>query len=982
MESDREKKYVTQPNIARDTARSLAESRNIEVEINKLLKDRDRILEKSEKFRTDIEKKLLDIYDKNVEEKKHQLNLTLEILNLEKKVVVSADSQKQTIEEVLALKIQELKIAREEYNVFEQELALQLEIQKNRQDQLEKEKHILETINSKIGGLGKLIRTYKSLQEKISGISKLSGVFGHIIAAIGAMFIVTFDKWKEIDESLAKFRIKFGLLRSDSVRIRNEILRISAEFTHVGVTVDGVAESLEALADEFGGILKISSDLIETTALLKSQLGVSEVTTAGFLRNMAGISQSTAQSQKHMTWIAQKMTSAVGIPLNLVMHDVAKLSGTALSVVSKMPLELLKTAIAARQLGTTINRISESASGLLNFTESVQAEMEASVLLGRSINLQLARELTYKGKIKEANEEILKIAKRINFENLDRFQMDSFAAAVNLGTDEIIKMLQAQRQLDLVKYDPEFAHLRAELELIESLNMASEEQLKNKALQIENNVKMMANQARMNALQQQWNKFLVESAIVLYPVMDGMLKLAMIALKVGPVIVAPIYGLIRAIGFIPTLIDKVASKFVGWVNLSSNIEKVLKGISTAFQWILKPITKFGNILKGIGSFFSGIKFVGPFLKVLPVLGWIITGFQLLYSIAKNWEKLKLNPWEGLLEIGYDIIVKPFKDALDWIKSWWKGSSPSKVGWMIIDGISATQKVLFDVLTYPFRKFLNWLGDNIYGMGWISKKLEEVLFGKNKLIKDNPELIVDVTKTHKVEHAIENPVVKREIIEKTDGDKNRLDSLKNISIKLTDDIINLEKVELAMFDTNSAINELLGEVKWGFEKIINKKDPLLDINIPKIDLFENIKLDEKSIGAIKDFGAVQLVSPTERLDFVPALVEPIIIEQMVPVPTTIEPIVNIPEISPVIKPVISPIIASNTFSENETNKEPVLLQNEDNDRNGEILKNILKSLVELNQNLLSGKVAIYMDGNKLTTTLARQEQFRGLPGLNI
>ena len=51
--------------------------------------------------------------------------------------------------------------------------------------------------------------------------------------------------------------------------------------------------------------------------------------------------------------------------------------------------------------------------------------MEASVLLGKSMNLQKARELAYHRDITGLNKEIVKLAKDANFEQLDPFQQDT-----------------------------------------------------------------------------------------------------------------------------------------------------------------------------------------------------------------------------------------------------------------------------------------------------------------------------------------------------------------------------------------------------------------------------------------------------------------------------------------------------------------------------------------------------------------------------
>ena len=547
---------------------------------------------------------------------------------------------------------------------------------------------------------------------------------GAILSEISTMFL-------KVDEGLAKFRIYMGMLRPDMERLRTDMLDVATSMTRVGVNIEGVTAATIALGAELGGVHAVSKDLIETTALMKAQLGVAEETSAGFLRNLAAIGKTTAQAQRQMTYMADVLTSAAGVPLNLVMQDVAKMSGNALAIVSKMPMQIIRTAVEARKLGITINKMAESGASLLNFTESVQSEMEAAVLLGENMNVQLSRELAYRGKIAEATQHMLSEARRLNFEAMDFFQKRAFAAAYGFALEDLNKMIVATRQLEEARNN-EALGLQAEVALIDKMRSANAATLKDSSLQRELAVKQMANQERIVALTQQWNQLMMEATRVLYPLFDIALSIAIVLVKIGPA-VSSIYKILSKISVISTAIASAWKKVAFAVGLASHTATKFSGVGIKFL-------AFIGKLAWVGKIFSALSFAAPLLKAIPVIGWIITSFQLIYNfskrIGKAWELLKQGKiGEAIVEglkavVGalYDTLIQPFVDAFKWIMKWFGGHSPSYIGLSIVKGITSVGARLFDALSWPWRKFLAWVVDKVPFMGGIAKKIRGGITG--------------------------------------------------------------------------------------------------------------------------------------------------------------------------------------------------------------------------------------------------------------
>ena len=156
------------------------------------------------------------------------------------------------------------------------------------------------------------------------------GIRGEALAyTFGAILMMlkgAYTTFLAFDKAAWKFRKAMGMTRDEAQVIRQQAERMTIDFMHLGVTIDGAYKSFQALGKVFGGIHNVSKSVAENVALMAAQLGISEETSAGFLQNLAAVSKNTIESQQYMMGFAQAMATAGGIPLGDVMKDVATAS--------------------------------------------------------------------------------------------------------------------------------------------------------------------------------------------------------------------------------------------------------------------------------------------------------------------------------------------------------------------------------------------------------------------------------------------------------------------------------------------------------------------------------------------------------------------------------------------------------------------------------------------------------------------------------
>jgi hypothetical protein len=118
-----------------------------------------------------------------------------------------------------------------------------------------------------------------------------------------------------------------------------------------------------------------------------------------FMR-LGGVSKETAINMQEGL---RTMASQANINLGALMEDVAEASKDALSYQLKSPAALAKAATFAQTLGTKFTDIANAGrSMVLNYKDSIKAEMSLSAMLGRRVDLSQVRALFAAGKTEEA----------------------------------------------------------------------------------------------------------------------------------------------------------------------------------------------------------------------------------------------------------------------------------------------------------------------------------------------------------------------------------------------------------------------------------------------------------------------------------------------------------------------------------------------------------------------------------------------------
>jgi predicted DNA-binding protein YlxM (UPF0122 family) len=283
--------------------------------------------------------------------------------------------------------------------------------------------------------------------SKAKGLKDTMGQFGTKVGLASAGLAAAVAILISFSAKLDTIGQQFGAIGVQSDAIKGDLLAAEVEATKLGKSLEDVITVTTTLSDEFGVAFstsrRLSASIIDTSVALG--LGVDEgAKLVGVLTTTAGLSADTAQVlAKQVTLLA----NANDVAPQAVLRDIANSAETIALFTEKSGQNIARAAIQARRFGVAFGEVAGALKGTLDFESSIRSELEASVLLGRQLNLQKVRELTLTNQLEAAQNALVKeLGSAQEFSKLNVIQKEALAAATGLGVDQISKFVSQQKE--------------------------------------------------------------------------------------------------------------------------------------------------------------------------------------------------------------------------------------------------------------------------------------------------------------------------------------------------------------------------------------------------------------------------------------------------------------------------------------------------------------------------------------------------------
>jgi hypothetical protein len=572
-----------------------------------------------------------------------QTRLEQEIINLKKKqnddvTAAQAEGRWDLIEDINKKAIRDIQLResamvgiknRSDTNVkaAEEELKANQELLKNIRSQAGYMAHLEDSNYAALGPFGEMASKAKQFSENIKVIPLRFMLFNTLIKA-------GVDRFIALDKAAEDFRKQTGFSNTQMVELRKNAESINVEFQDMGVGINEVYTSAKALTDVFGRTSLVSREAMQNVSLMSVNLGVAAEDSANVLATFQGLGKVTQEAAMNVMKVGASFSEKAGIPFSLVMKDIANASEQTTALLGANPSKLMKSAIAARALGTDLNKIVSSQRKLLDFSSSINEELEASALLGRSISFQKARQLAYDGDIEGAAKATLDSVKAAgDFNAMNVYQREALAKASGMELKDLTKMMavEAQRsEIELRGTDEQKAKLKMQTEALEKLKQENDLSKEGLLAEGDRAIRQQKMQGIMTKLKNTMESIVVSLGDILEPIITALATTVVPIFKfIASIakILSPIFkGLLLPIEFLAGLLGKVADEITKIMDESEGLSKALTSdLAKAIFGTLGTAGILGYLFFGKGGFSSLVTAIGkPFKAVVSMAKNIFT----------------------------------------------------------------------------------------------------------------------------------------------------------------------------------------------------------------------------------------------------------------------------------------------------------------------------------------------------------------------
>ena len=261
------------------------------------------------------------------------------------------------------------------------------------------------------------------------------GILGIIIAIASALANVV----KEVTDT----RKELGTSLATSVKITAQTKALGFAAKAYGLDVEDIKSAQAAIRNDLGASVHEAANLSLSFARTAAATGQTSEELSGTLSLMESISSSSREVLLNQIKSNAAMIEAAGVAPALVMKDLATNAGFFAEFAKDGGMNIINAGVAARKLGLEMSTVASISNSLLDFETSIEGQMEASLLLGRQINLDKARQLALAGDQEGVMKEILKaVGGEAEFNKMNVIQRRALAKSVGVDVEQLSRLVR------------------------------------------------------------------------------------------------------------------------------------------------------------------------------------------------------------------------------------------------------------------------------------------------------------------------------------------------------------------------------------------------------------------------------------------------------------------------------------------------------------------------------------------------------------
>ncbi len=255
----------------------------------------------------------------------------------------------------------------------------------------------------------------------------------------------------DADKSTTNMAKQLGISKAEATEISERFNLIALQSGDSTINAEKLKEAFSELGDEVGTVVGFTDEQLTMQSKLTKLVGLESSEAAKLTKFAIGKDKSTRKATIEILDQVAALEKETGIRLDgrKVLKEVANINGNLAASYKFNTAELGRAVVQANKLGLTLEKTSDISRGLLDFEESIAAEMSAELMIGRDLELSKARSLALDGKSAEAVAELAKnFGSAEEFSKLNVLAREDLAKAMGMEVNELADSIKKQEILN------------------------------------------------------------------------------------------------------------------------------------------------------------------------------------------------------------------------------------------------------------------------------------------------------------------------------------------------------------------------------------------------------------------------------------------------------------------------------------------------------------------------------------------------------
>lgn len=305
-------------------------------------------------------------------------------------------------------------------------------------------------INSKAREFGNMVKQQvpfvSDMNDSYKEIKNNYGFLGRFAGPIAA-FTVLAKLAYDFAQDVADIRKETGLtvVGASKLNVQNKKIYLQAKLYLL--TQEEIDAAQKSIRDNLGLSAFEAADLSLNFARTAAATGQTSDNMAKNLMLFESVSSASREVLMNQMRTNSAMIQAAGIVPSLIFDDIAQNAEFFAKFAKDGGQNIVQAGIAARKLGLEMSAVASISESLLNFESSIEDSMNASMLLGREINTDRARQLALAGDQEGLMKEIQRLAgSEAEFNRMNVLQREALATALAGGDVERLSRIVRNQQ--------------------------------------------------------------------------------------------------------------------------------------------------------------------------------------------------------------------------------------------------------------------------------------------------------------------------------------------------------------------------------------------------------------------------------------------------------------------------------------------------------------------------------------------------------